>query len=657
MSAPADNFVQRMIANQLALGAVAFAGMAGLAPQLLIMEWESGIGVLEAGARVGIVAAVLTALAGVLRLRQHRYVLRALAVGSRAVDARDLERLAGAPRALSYQYFLINACLAGLVLVPSLRPDRLDEGRAVSIFVLAVTILAASSVPLYVLLREHTLRVIETAPLEPLTQLLEADELDPAPRRRIVTRMVVAVALPITLVGGGGVLVAHAHLRAFLEESRKETALALARTSLDPGSFGLGQAGRADAIAAAAEHGFLARIVRPTAGTPVGRTQEPAEETVTREADGQISVAVPVEDGMAEVRFSANLDRDLTTLGALVALVAVGLAAALGTLFGRALGDDLVMATRGVRMLGTENVMRGVPEIGNMARFELVSRMGRAIEVLAERFRVFAAAQERALDARENARRMRGLLFASVSHDLKSPLNAILGFAELVGREDLSDAQRESLELIVNRGRELLAIIETILDAARVEAGQLSLFHRATLVEELVTESVRKAHELATDAPTEVVVEVARGLPLAPVDPGYVTRAIGVIIAHALRTAPGGRPVRVRAHLQAGTAESGVVTDNPIDQIRVDVEYGGREVPPAELTELFARQATSRGRGLTLGLSLARSVIELHGGTLEVDGAPDGVPVVHLWLPLTPSGPDPRRRQLPSVPMIAFQQR
>ncbi|MEJ7730073.1 MAG: hypothetical protein WKG00_12735 [Polyangiaceae bacterium] len=340
MSAPADNFVQRMIGKQVAVGAVAFAGMAGLAPQLLIMEWETGIGVLEAGARVGVIAAVCTALAGIVRLRRHRFVLRALAVGSRAVDARELESLAGAPRALSYRYFLINAFLAASVLVPALRPEKLDEGRAVSLFVLALTILAASSVPLYVLLRESTLRVIETAPLEPLTQLLEADELDPAPRRRIVTRMVIAVALPITLVGGGGVLVAHAHLRAFLEESRKETALALARTSLDPGSFGLGQAGRADAIAAAAELGFLARI---------DATQKPSGETATREADGQISVAVPVEDGMAEVRFSANLDRDLTTLGALVALVAVGLAAALGTLFGRALGDDLVMATRAVR--------------------------------------------------------------------------------------------------------------------------------------------------------------------------------------------------------------------------------------------------------------------------------------------------------------------
>src|SRR5262249_56857985 len=99
----------------------------------------------------------------------------------------------------------------------------------------------------------------------------------------------------------------------------------------------------------------------------------------------------------------------------------------------------------------------------------------RAIELLAERFRVFARAQERAILAREAGTRTRGLFFASVSHDLKSPLNAILGFAELVRQDTLTPGQAESLEVIDRRGRELLALIETILDAARVEAGQLAL--------------------------------------------------------------------------------------------------------------------------------------------------------------------------------------
>ena len=123
------------------------------------------------------------------------------------------------------------------------------------------------------------------------------------------------------------------------------------------------------------------------------------------------------------------------------------------------------------------------------ARFRMVARLGQAIEQLAGRFHVFAKAQERSIHARQAAARMRGLFFASVSHDLKSPLNAILGFTELVRRTELSPGQLESLDLIDRRGRELLALIETILDAARVEAGQLSLLLEAAEVTALLEEA------------------------------------------------------------------------------------------------------------------------------------------------------------------------
>ena len=188
----------------------------------------------------------------------------------------------------------------------------------------------------------------------------------------------------------------------------------------------------------------------------------------------------PLDGAAARSPFSADLDPATITGSVAVGLLAVVLAGVLGALFGRTLADDLAQATRSVRLLGTESVIRGgSTQIARPARYALVADLGRAIEELAQRFRVFAAAQERALDARAAAHRMRGLLFASVSHDLKSPLNAVLGFAELVGQGPLTDAQRESLELIQRRGRELLGLIETILDAARVEAGQLELSPRA----------------------------------------------------------------------------------------------------------------------------------------------------------------------------------
>ena len=71
-------------------------------------------------------------------------------------------------------------------------------------------------------------------------------------------------------------------------------------------------------------------------------------------------------------------------------------------------------------------------------RYTQVAALNNAIDILAGRFRIFARAQERAIEARAAARKLRSLLFASVSHDLRSPLNSILGFAGLVRQKPLS---------------------------------------------------------------------------------------------------------------------------------------------------------------------------------------------------------------------------
>jgi signal transduction histidine kinase len=125
-----------------------------------------------------------------------------------------------------------------------------------------------------------------------------------------------------------------------------------------------------------------------------------------------------------------------------------------------------------------------------------------------------------------------------------------------------------------------------------------------------------------------------------------MVRALAVVVAHALRAADAdvssaSRPVRVRATLEE-TVEG---SDSSVagGRIRIDVEHGSREVTPSELEALFARQSTSRGRGLTLGLSLARSVIELHGGNVLVDRAPDGAAIARCGIPLVVQARDSSR--------------
>src|SRR5262249_41013856 len=155
-----------------------------------------------------------------------------LAAGETDVSPDDLARLANLPTILSSRFFAAASVVVSLVLVPGIRPERLDAARAVSLIILAMTILAGAALPHYVLTRQATIEVLELSPLEPLTTLLEALELRRIPSRRVTLRLLLAVVAPVALMGAGAVLVTHAHLRTLTEQSRRATALLIARTAL-----------------------------------------------------------------------------------------------------------------------------------------------------------------------------------------------------------------------------------------------------------------------------------------------------------------------------------------------------------------------------------------------------------------------------------------
>jgi signal transduction histidine kinase len=633
MTYSARAFYRDVIVRQLLTGLGGHAAIAVLAPTLLVLDRNTTKSVLVLGLELAAMAIVITTLASLLRLRKHRSVFAVTNKNAPPIGAKEVRSLVGLPSALTLRFFVVGCIVHACGLAPPFRPEKLDQGRAISLFILSITILGASSLIHYIVIRTSTVRVLDVGPIESITSLLESQELHQIPRRRLQEKFLLAVVAPVALVGVGTVLTTHAHMRTLLEQSRKATAALVARIALDPGTTRGKKAAIEDGVAAAAQYGFLGRITGP---------RREGEPSFTRETDGELLLSVPLEAGQADVRFTADLDPAITTEGVVVSLAFGFIAALVGALIGRALADDLSLATHRVRLLGTESVLRGETRIARPVRFSLVANLGRAIEVLAERFRIFAGAQERALEVQETAQRMRGLLFASVSHDLKSPLNAVLGFTELVGREELTSSQRESLALIENRGRELLGLIESILDTARVEAGQLKLLPRPVSVAQLVTEAVRRARDLAPDAHNEVIVEVAEDLPDIPIDPAYAARAFALIIGHAIRTAAtdaSAREVRVRATRPTG----------PEPVVRIDVELGGRSSTPAEIEALFARRATSRGRSLTLGLSLARSIVELHGGAVNVEGTPDGAPIVQCRLPLAIPGRRPRLSSKPAL--------
>lgn len=628
----AATWPRRILGLAGATTALAFGATAVAAPVLLRIPAGVAGALLVRGTLLAAIAVTMVVFLSAIEVARHRWLLRSLAIGSRAIESADLEHLADVPRRLTVRLAAVGFACGVLVAASPFRPERLDGGRALSLGILVWSITAAACIPFVVLARAATSELFEIAPLEPLAQLVE--RIPPSRRARLrgQLRLLASLLVPVALAGLGGGLATHAHLRSLVEESRTRTAIAIARAALEPLEGDIDVSGRREAARIATSRGFaVAMLPLPL---DLGVTEGRAD-------DGRVVVGVPLDDGRATFVFATPIPTRAALVATLVALSGVAIAAVLAILLARALARDLHEATERMARLGTERVLSGTAGT-RRARFAVVAELERATLDVAARFRVFAAAQERALEVREAARRTRGLLFASVSHDLKSPLNAILGFADLIDSMELEPDQRESLDIVRSRGRELLALIETILDAARIEAGQLRLVKQMVPVGELLGESARAARELAAGAGSSIAIDADPDLPQVPVDPTYAARALGALAAHALRASGKDGEVMLRASL------------TPDGQsLVIDIVHGAPAPPSArERLAMLARRTGPRGRGMALALSLAQRVLELHGGHVEVQGFGDdaeAVPTVRCMLSLSMEAPPRRSVTIPPL--------
>ena len=617
----ASDYARRVLVRQVSIGAVATIGVMLLAPWMLVLESQR-LGALWG--RVAVAGAVgigLAALLSVQRLSESRAVLQALSLEPDRVEPAHVGMVADVPLALTWRFVAAFAFASTLMALPGIVSSAGDSSRAVALASLAFAVFSAAAVVHFVVVREATIRAIELGPLEAIASWLEHESMRTPPQLRIVRKMVLAIAVPVAVVSVGSLLVAQAHSRAAVERERAALALQVARVGLEPVGPARVIAGREDALAAAAAFGLSVRV-------EAGRHPHD-EPDLVRILGGQFELCTSLEDSGDEhacVRYGAEMGSSDSSGAVLVAIVAVLLAALFGAALGGLLAADLLLASRQVAALSTDSVLHGAAEVGGAARFGLVADVGRSVEKLTARFREFAAAQQRALRAKASAQRMKQLLFASVSHDLKSPLNAILGFCELIRDESLSVEQQESLDMVSGRGRELLAMIETILDAARVEAGQLKLAPEAVSAREFVDRALSKAFDLKGDPAVEVTIELAQDMPSLRADRDRGSGALAVLVAHAMSEAAEGKRgvVRIRA---TGPAEPGGMPS-------IHIEHASPRTRPSQLEEqLTGRSPTKAARGAALRLSLARAIVELHGGRVEVGRGPRGEAVLTCFWP------------------------
>lgn len=535
-------------------------------------------------------------------LRRYRFLLRALAMGSAAVEVPDLVGLSR-EAFRSTVTWLGSHTVAIVALAIFARPDLLDPAITLGVTLLALLVVSAAGLTLHAALRATTYGIIELAPPHAMAELVAEEERSRRAVRVTRVRLLFAVVAPVAFVTLGSTLVVSSHIRRADEQQREATALAVARSAFEGSPGIVPTAGLPQATEVARQYGLW-----------VSWSSEPQTYRRRHTPGGDLQLVAPLDSGSVTVNLTAGSFGELGWIAWVVTAAAVLAAGWVGTLLARFLVEDLSDAIRQVRALDTQLLIPEGHRVAYHPRFAIVAELSASVQKLAGRFRVFAQAQERAIRMGESTTRTRGLFFASVSHDLKSPLNSILGFAEIVRRtEYLTEGQEESLAVIERSGRELLALIETILDAARVEARQLQLVREAVSIDELVSDIVEKGRHLAGDNSVNVIGDVAGGVGFVEVDRVRFSNALATFVGHAGRSVPG---ALVRLHIAPlETNLVGFALEIPSPPDVRDTEPGGDY-----------KAMPSPHRGLALGMGLARSIIELHGGTIyRVDRGKKGL--------------------------------
>jgi signal transduction histidine kinase len=228
----------------------------------------------------------------------------------------------------------------------------------------------------------------------------------------------------------------------------------------------------------------------------------------------------------------------------------------------------------------------------------------------------------------EAADRLKTAFISHVSYELRTPLTNIIGFSELLASPvpgPLTDRQRDYLNDIRLSGRTLLAIIDDILDLATIDAGTLELKLSTVKVQDVIEQAVQGVAERLKQSDIELDIEIEAGIDEFTADGRRVTQILYNLLSNAIGFSEDGGKIG----LSCGRRKS---------MIAFAVEDQGVGIPDDYQQTVFdrfeSRSHGSRHRGAGLGLSIVKSLAELHGGTVTLDSAPGQGTRVTVLLPL-----------------------
>ena len=258
-----------------------------------------------------------------------------------------------------------------------------------------------------------------------------------------------------------------------------------------------------------------------------------------------------------------------------------------------------------------------------------VYRMAGSVGDITERIEF----QHQIIDAKERAEianRVKTEFLANMSHELRTPLNAIIGFSDVMLSGLFGEMEQRYLEYIENirdSGSHLLAVINDILDVSRIEAGRMELRPERIQVSELVDAAMRLMRDRAHEANLSLTRRMSKDLPDLMVDSQRIKQVLLNILSNAVKFTPAGGKVVIKVSVNSNGELVIATEDSGIGMSEDDIQTA--LTPFGQVDSKLARKFDGTG----LGLPLTKSFIELHGGQMHIESAPNEGTTVSVHIP------------------------
>jgi K+-sensing histidine kinase KdpD len=290
--------------------------------------------------------------------------------------------------------------------------------------------------------------------------------------------------------------------------------------------------------------------------------------------------------------------------------------------------------------LGVLNVNRiNHPELFNDQRKEILRLFAEHIAAVIERAEEMDSLSQRAKDLERANDRLREMnkvkevFLSTASHELKTPLTSVIGYAEILNDHDARLHPEQRLEFtrrLRTEAKQLLGLIEDILDLTRLETGKIELRRSKTRVEDLVRAAAETSRSMASTKSVSLVEDYEE-VEAISVDEVKIRQALVNLIVNAIKFSP-----------ENGVVKISIRDEGP--EVTIDVTDQGPGIASHESSQIFTlfgqgiTSGTKTPSGLGIGLHLVKRIVELHGGRVGVSSAHSAGSTFWLRLPKEEAG-------------------